>query len=219
MWVNMNNTEEKDVNPKLKDMLVKASEFHGHICPGLAIGVVASKIALESAKRAEDEELVTVVENDACGVDAIQVLTGCTYGKGNLIHRDFGKSVYTFYNRESGKALRLSLKPEIFSSKEEDSKHRKELFEKIRAGTATKDELTEHKMLQKQRINSILVTGENIFTVRETKSAPPEKARIFNDVICEHCGEPMMATRICEKDGKKYCIPCCRELEKLKDKL
>jgi len=34
--------------------------------------------------RAEDEEIVAVVETDACGADAIQVRTGCTFGKGNF---------------------------------------------------------------------------------------------------------------------------------------
>lgn len=38
-----------------------------------------------------DEEMVAIVENDSCAVDAIQVLTGCTLGKGNLIFRDYGK--------------------------------------------------------------------------------------------------------------------------------
>ena len=34
--------------------------------------------------RAEDEEIVAIVENDACGVDALQCVSGCTFGKGNL---------------------------------------------------------------------------------------------------------------------------------------
>ncbi len=40
-----------------------------------------------------------------CGVDAIQVLTGCTYGKGNLIHRDLGKMAFSFYRRTDGKCF------------------------------------------------------------------------------------------------------------------
>ena len=54
--------------------------FHGHICPGLIIGYQAAVLAKEllEQKRDVDEELVAVVENDACGVDAIQWLLGCT---------------------------------------------------------------------------------------------------------------------------------------------
>lgn len=189
-----------------------AVKFHGHSCPGLAIGVVASKIALEHTKRSEDEELVAIVENDACGVDGIQALTGCTYGKGNLIHKDYGKSVYTFYNRNSGKAIRLLLKPEIFSNKHENAEHRQKLFEKVRAGTASKVELAEHNKLKQDRTDSILSEGESIFQVTEIEMKPPEKARIFNDILCDNCGESVVATRIKEMDGKKFCIPCFEKL-------
>ncbi len=61
------------------------TRFHGHMCPGLAMGIRAAEVALtEIGPHAEDEEVVAVVETDMCGVDAIQALTGCTFGKGNL---------------------------------------------------------------------------------------------------------------------------------------
>jgi formylmethanofuran dehydrogenase subunit E len=173
------------IDPKLEKMLQTAAKFHGHVCPGLAIGVVASRIALTIAKRASDEELVAIVENDACGVDAIQALTGCTYGKGNLIHNDYGKSVYIFYNRNTGKAIRLAVRPEIFNQ----------------------------DMPREERIMFILEKGEELFNVREVSITPPEKARIFNDVRCDNCGEPIMATRIQERAGRKLCIPCFNELK------
>jgi len=50
-----------------------AVAFHGHACPGLALGYRAAQYALGALKagRSDDEELVCIVENDACGVDAI----------------------------------------------------------------------------------------------------------------------------------------------------
>ena len=73
--------------------------FHGHSCPGLAIGYRMACAGMEAlhAIRSEDEEIVAVVENNACGVDALQCVTGCTFGKGNLVFRDHGKQVYTLY--------------------------------------------------------------------------------------------------------------------------
>jgi len=64
-------------------------QFHGHECPGLAIGYRMAIAAMENLEsfRADDEELVAIVENDACGVDALQCVTGCTFGKGNLLFR------------------------------------------------------------------------------------------------------------------------------------
>ena len=59
--------------------------FHGHSCPGLAIGFRAALEGMSALglplQPVQDEDLVCVSENDACGVDAVQVLTGCTLGK------------------------------------------------------------------------------------------------------------------------------------------
>ena len=91
----------------------KAMEFHGHICIGLALGYRAAKAGLEGleARRSPDEEIVVIAETDNCGLDAVQVVTGCTMGKGNLIYRDYGKNAYTFGCRNSGKAVRILVKP------------------------------------------------------------------------------------------------------------
>lgn len=90
----------------------EAKKFHGHECGGLAWGFKVAQFALEKLNydRSSDEQLVAIVENDSCAVDAIQVVTGCTFGKGNLIFRDYGKHVYTFFNRNTGKGIRISRK-------------------------------------------------------------------------------------------------------------
>ena len=92
----------------------EATRFHGHFCPGLMIGYRAAQIALRelNVERAEDEELIAICETDACGVDGVQVVTGCTVGKGNLIRRDWGKQVFTFGRRSDGKMLRVALRHE-----------------------------------------------------------------------------------------------------------
>ncbi len=95
-----------------KELWKKTVSFHGHECPGLAIGfkaceAVMEKMGLEFSK---DEEVVCVTENDACGVDAIQVITGCTVGKGNLVFRGTGKMAFSFYNRLNGESLRMIVK-------------------------------------------------------------------------------------------------------------
>lgn len=106
--------------------------FHGHTCMGVTIGYLAARLALDllRASSAEDEQLFAIVENDACCCDAVQVLTGCTFGKGNFIFRDYGKMVFTFGNRETGKAVRLSLKQDVFNTPEQE----KLLAGKIRGG-------------------------------------------------------------------------------------
>lgn len=90
----------------------KCVSFHGHECGGLTIGFKAAILAskLIEAEFSSDEEIVCVTENDACGIDAIQVILGCTAGKGNLIFKIRGKQAYTFFNRKNGKSVRLVLK-------------------------------------------------------------------------------------------------------------
>ncbi len=91
-----------------EELLNQIQSFHGHLCSGLAMGIQASQIALDKiGKHAADEEVVAIVETDMCAVDAIQFLTGCTFGKGNLIHRDFGKNAFTFVRRSDNKAIRV----------------------------------------------------------------------------------------------------------------
>ncbi len=43
----------------------RARNFHGHMCPGLAIGIRAAELALsEIGPHAQDEEVVAIVETD-----------------------------------------------------------------------------------------------------------------------------------------------------------
>ncbi len=83
----------------------KAVNFHGHECPGLAIGFKACEAAREKMGIgvSDDEQIVCVTENDACGVDAVQALLSCTFGKGNLMYRGTGKQAFSFFDRTSGK--------------------------------------------------------------------------------------------------------------------
>ena len=50
--------------------------FHGHECGGLTIGYKASLYAIEllDLDFSADEQVVCIAENDACGIDAIQVM-------------------------------------------------------------------------------------------------------------------------------------------------
>jgi formylmethanofuran dehydrogenase subunit E len=100
-----------DLPPDLQETI----QFHGHLCPGLTIGYRAAKGALEilGVTRPEDEELVAVVENRSCGIDAVQVLCGCTLAKGNLLLLDNGKPVFTIGSRKTGRAVRIALREDL----------------------------------------------------------------------------------------------------------
>ena len=156
-------------------------EFHGHECPGLAIGFRASEIAREKmgVKFSQDEEIVCITENNACGVDAVQFITGCTIGKGNLIFKDTGKMAFTFMSRVRGEAFRIMLKP-IDSGME-----RKDKQDYILQGPANE-----------------------IFKVDKIDIKLPEKARIFPTIICESCGEGAPEHKMRLQEGKSVCLDC-----------
>ena len=183
-----------------------AVEFHGHACPGLSIGYRVALLAANHFRdRSIDEELVAVVENRSCAVDAIQAINGCTCGKGNLIFKDYGKHVYTYFKRGDEKALRISLKPDALP---QDEKHAA-LFEKIKAGTASPDEAKEFQSSNETKSQKILeMPEEELFWIREVKIEPPEKAKVYPSLVCSKCGEGFMEPLGRVRNGKIVCIPC-----------
>lgn len=186
--------------------LERVVEFHGHMCPGLAMGVQAAQIALrEIGPHAKDEEVVAAVETDMCAVDAIQFLTGCTFGKGNLQHRDWGKNAYSFYRRSDGRAIRIVARPGAWPRNPEHQ----QLFAKVRSNQATPEERARFQELHQSESRKVLaVEPDALFAVHEIAGPPPRRARIHASVVCARCGEATMETRVRRLDGQELCLPC-----------
>jgi formylmethanofuran dehydrogenase subunit E len=165
--------------------------FHGHECPGLAIGYKMATAAMESLESlsAEDEELVAIVENDACGVDALQCVTGCTFGKGNLLFHDYGKQVYTIYSRSSRSGVRV-------------------LFH----GKGVPEGLRENRSAFIKWILS--ASNDIILSVTPIFIPEPEPAKIHKSIPCAFCGESVMESRLRQLHEKPACIPCYEKQEK-----
>lgn len=174
----------------LPDDLEQCVAFHGHLCPGVVIGYCAAKLGMRelSAKRAGDEELIAIVENDTCAVDAIQMLTGCTFGKGNLYFRDYGKMVFLFATRSNGRSVRLRLQPITppgISDVPEDQR-------------------------RCRQIEFMLAHDPSEFfeTRKDTLGSLPSAARIRESLPCDNCGEMVMSTRLRRRGDRNLCIPC-----------
>jgi formylmethanofuran dehydrogenase subunit E len=186
-----------------------AVRFHGHTCPGLALGYRAALIALEELRSdpAHDEELVAIVENDACGIDALQVVTGCTAGKGNLIFLDYGKHVYTLINRQNGKAVRVATKP-TFSTASLDPEF-SDLRTKAMSGNATAGDMEQFEQHRDAVCHGILtIPYHDMFTVRRVDMQVPVPAKIYKSVPCACCGEMVSEHRVVTVSGKMLCVPC-----------
>jgi len=180
----------------------KAAEFHGHVCPGLAMGYRVARYVKGHYPRSEDEELVCIAENKSCSVDAVQSLLGCTAGKGNLVLVDNGKQTFTFYSRDQGKALRIYFKGDVFAGMDD-------MRQKMAAGNLTPAEKKEMEGLRSRIIEQIL-TGrdEDLLDVREAEIPAPDKARIYPSLVCQECGERFMEIMGRTAEGKVLCKGC-----------
>jgi formylmethanofuran dehydrogenase subunit E len=189
--------------------------FHGHSCIGLASGYQLTILAMTvlGVSKSEDEELVAVAETDACSVDAIQVVAGCTAGKGNLIIHDYGKHGISFYARNKKKAVRIISNLSNFTPNKEISKEINELRPKISSKTTTPKEEERFHSLTNQAIANILsACPEDLVTIQEIAYEPPEMAKIFQSIICDSCGESVADAKTNVINGKRVCIPCANKL-------
>lgn len=160
----------------------KAAEFHGHKCPGLAIGYKVSLLALKHLEIKDDindEDIVCIAETDACGVDAVQVILKATVGTGAMRIVYTGKQAFNIFNRKNGKKARFVFNDmQNFNSKEE-------------------------------RMEYILSADEEkLFTIKEVKMDFPEKAKIFNSYICAECDEKTAENAVSLINGRYVCNSC-----------
>ncbi len=163
------------------DLWNKAVSFHGHGCPGLAIGVKAAEAAIKTMKItfSEDEEIVCIAENSSCSVDGIQALLSCTIGKGNLIINNHFKQVFTFFDRKSGKGVRM------YFSASPDARSRDEWLRYI-----------------------LTTPAEQLFTFSAPSMDMPPTAVIYKSFPCCSCGELTAEPALKEINGGLYCAEC-----------
>ncbi|HAA05319.1 MAG TPA: formylmethanofuran dehydrogenase [Syntrophobacteraceae bacterium] len=189
------------------DDFQQCQTFHGHVCPGLSMGYVAGKLALAwlQENKSEDEEVVAIVENDSCFVDAVQVLTGCTFGKGNFIYKDYGKMALTLISRNSGRGVRVCLRPGAFVPDEEHFG----LLRKVMSGEASEEERARfHQVHQRRSMDLLETPAADLFEVTPMEGSLPEKARIEPSQICSRCGETVMATKMVVAGDGNICRAC-----------
>lgn len=191
-----------------KDMppLELAIQFHGHICPGILMGVRVAQFALDHLEvdRDSDEQLLAVVETNSCGVDAIQAILGCTFGKGNLIFKDYGKSVYTIASRSKNRAVRVAQKYKNSSSQA------RERFRELRSRDNLNDaEKAELEELLGDIFEEIMTTPfEDMFKWEDVDFKFPEKAQIYKTIQCTRCGEGVMEPRAVVIGEEVLCPGC-----------
>lgn len=166
----------------IHELFRKAGELHGHYCPGLATGVRAAAEALRILEvEKKGHALYCIAENRACYQDGIQMIFGTTLGNGNLELRPRGKSAFNFYDRSTGKSVRL-----VARDKPKDM---------------SREDLTEY---------ILTAPLEAVFDQTPVHFEAPEDkpGRRGSPRICPRCGEKCSEPFLRVSDGEIVCLDC-----------
>jgi formylmethanofuran dehydrogenase subunit E len=173
---------------------------------GLRAGIAAMNVL--GVSRAQDKELVAVSETGkghaaGCFLDGIMVATGCTYGKSNIQKSYLNKMAFTLIDQQTGRAVRVSLKPDFF-----EKALASPFVQKRKAGVPPQDiepEITD------PLIERILVLDEGAFlNIGEAYHVAAAKGKgLFTAKRCAACGELTFVNKLrVTEEGKAVCIPC-----------
>ncbi len=99
---------------KLKSILDKATEFHGHLGPFLVIGVRIGLIGLDRIDMPKDNSLTVTASLPlrvpfSCIIDGLQVTTKCTVGNRKLSLKDSKKIQAEFVKKNDEQKIVVSL--------------------------------------------------------------------------------------------------------------
>ncbi len=197
---------------EIEDLLLKAGQIHGHFCPGLAMGVMAATYAMKALGVNSDgmEDVLAITETNNCFSDGIQFVTGCTFGNNALIFQDLGKTAFSLVRR-NGEGMRISVKEdtkEVINRLVKSEFHA--VFEEVvKNQNRNKEKYDQFKRSGKEKAFAMLTIDiRKLFLIEEVKTVIPDYARSYESIICDGCGEPVMASRIIDIDKKRFCLAC-----------
>lgn len=113
----------------------KCTEYHGHACPGLAIGVRATLLAQEALGVSFPAEgLRCTAAKSMCGCDGVRCITGCTEENG-LFSAEGGETIAFAFRLPDGRGVRVEYTGEAKQGDKSDKAARiKQILEGEREG-------------------------------------------------------------------------------------
>ena len=89
----------------------EAVKFHGHECPGLAIGIRACEAIISKMNiEPKEDKIMCITENNTCPVDGIKYVFGCDYDKKNLFYKESDELAFNIFNASNNDSLRIIYK-------------------------------------------------------------------------------------------------------------
>jgi len=195
--------------PSMDEMFETGLKFHGHKCPAMPMGLRAGLAAMKAlgVERSQDKELRVLSETGeghaaGCFLDGIMTATGCTYGKSNIKKLYYNKMAFTLIDAQSGRSVRVSLKPEFFSKALNSP-----FVQQRKAGVPPQDIPAE---ITDPQVSTIMAMPEENFLVigpiRQVE-VPKGKGE-FTAQPCAKCGELTFVNKLQDSPAGPVCIPC-----------
>ncbi|MBN2468180.1 MAG: formylmethanofuran dehydrogenase [Deltaproteobacteria bacterium] len=184
----------------IEKLYQQAGELHGSTCPGVILGVRMSLlgcrlIGIDEPKNSENrKKLLILVETDRCATDGIQSVTGCSIGRRTLKVVDYGILAATFYNFETKRAVRISVRTDARAKAKDQHPH--EVDKNLAYITAYKTLPTEEIFIAEE------VTVD--LSSFELPGPPPPRSQ------CNVCGEEILSGREIHRGQTIVCRRCAR---------
>ncbi len=154
-----------------------AARLHGHLAPGIALGVRMASIALRKlGTRRGSRKLIAVSETARCLADGMQAATGATLGHGNAFVENYGKLAVTVGRSDTMRGYRVALR--------RDAWKRSALMRKwmLREGKLTKEE-------ERRLAEELLRLEERWLEITPVRIEMPTLFESSEILRCSSCGE------------------------------
>lgn len=184
-------------NPE--EALKLAVALHGHLAPGIALGVRMTQLAMERLNiNRGNKRLLGVAESSRCIADAMQAASGATLGHGNAFVYDYGKLAVTLGRSDTGFGFRVSLRG--------DAAKFSQLMKRwvMREARLTRQE-------EEELGYQLLHMPEDYFEIKQVRLAIASNFNSSKIVACEKCGENVPETLLAKNNGSQICKPCAGE--------
>lgn len=193
-----------------KEFLKAAQLLHGHKCPAMPLGLRAGAAAMNAlaVPRAKEKELLAVLElgEDHCSHcfgDGVQMITGCTFGKGNIRKTGSGKFGLTLIDRATGRAVRV-----VPRAAAQAGMKQTRFFQEYRMKGVPPSKVPDEVVdpLIQQVIGA--PEGQILLVGPEQRVQVEKKEESFATRPCDDCGEMVVEKYLRVLGEKRVCIPC-----------
>lgn len=199
-----------------REWLEYGFKFQGHKCPSMAMGLRAGAAAMNKlgVERANDEELFLLVDvgRDHWAtdfVDGLQIITGCTFGKGNIKRTHKGKWSFLLIDTKKNKAVRAVPRAEAVLAFRKTNFFQDYRRKGIPASKVPVDFVVPLIEFVMNTPEEKLVNLSEVFDYNFIK-----EPRSFNSFVCEECDEIIIEEYGRIKGDRMVCMDCASNKER-----